>query len=226
MEQMVSYPTSQPHARFDTTCYIHDLASHPIHDSTPSVPYTTSHPTPFTIPHHLFHTRPRISPIYTIPHHMFHTRPLISPHSRFDTTCSIHDLASHPIHDSTPPVPYTTSHLTPYMIRHHLFHTRPRTPPHTRFHTICSILDLASHPIHDSIPSVPYTTSHPTPIHDSTPPVPYTTSHLSPIHDSTPSVPYTTSHPTPYTIRHHMFYSRLSTSLLTMHELTYLATWL
>jgi hypothetical protein len=59
------------------------------------VPYTTSHLTSYTIRHHLFRTRPRIS-----------------PHTRFDTTCSIHDLASHPIHDSTPPVPCTTSHLT------------------------------------------------------------------------------------------------------------------
>jgi hypothetical protein len=74
------------------------------------------------------------------------TRPRIPSHKRFHTTCSIHDLAHHPIHDSTPSVPYSTSHLTPYTISHHLFHTRPRTPPHLRFHTICSIHDLASHP--------------------------------------------------------------------------------
>jgi hypothetical protein len=54
--------------------------------------------------------------------------------------------SSHPIHDSTRPVPYMTSHLTPYTIPHHLFHTRPRISPHARYDTTCSIHDLASHP--------------------------------------------------------------------------------
>ena len=36
------------------------------------------------------------------------------PHTRFHTTCSIHDITPHPIHDSTPSVLCTTLHLTPY----------------------------------------------------------------------------------------------------------------